>query len=291
MKRTSLEQPKFPRRTCENDDAGSGSRAAEARPQEGCLDRVREPLPTRVSALPALPAAFHDTLRAGLDDLGIVPTEAALRGMDGHVRLLLAWNRAINLTAIVDPVEVARRHVLDSLTAVTPLRELGVTRLLDLGTGAGFPGIPLALVMPATALVVDSVGKKTRFVATAIDALGLGSRLEVATARSEDLALGPDACAWPAVTARAVASLADLVELALPLLAIDGRLVAWKRGDIDAELAAARRACARLGADLPLVRDSGLPALEGHRLVLIRKRYVTPAGYPRDPGQRRRSPW
>jgi 16S rRNA (guanine527-N7)-methyltransferase len=205
--------------------------------------------------------------------------------------LLIAWNAAINLTAIREPAEIAVRHVVDSLAAAPLLSDVG--GFVDLGSGGGFPGIPLAVALPVERVaLVDSVGKKAAFLAAAVEVAGLSPRVGVAAARAEELASeGRHRERWPAVTARAVGSLAELVELAFPLLAVGGRLVAWKRGDVAAELLAARRAVTALGSgsiDEVPVRVTGLP---GHLLVVVTKRGSTGAGFPRDPAVRRREPW
>jgi 16S rRNA (guanine527-N7)-methyltransferase len=271
-------------------------------PQERCLDRPREPLPTRVDSCPPLPAAYGDALDASLARLGLELTAPARAAIDGHVRLLLAWNEAINLTAIRDPAAIAVRHVADSLTGLAELRRRGIDRFVDLGSGGGFPGLPLAAALPADrALLVDSVGKKVAFLETAIAATGLAERVFAEAARSEQLAADPrDRGRWPAVTARAVAPLADLVELGLPLLRPGGVLLAWKRGDSDdpaglgSELAAARRALRAIdvAATLAVGPAGALDELADHRLVVIERGPGAIArAWPRDPAARRRQPW
>jgi 16S rRNA (guanine527-N7)-methyltransferase len=257
------------------------------------LDRPREPLPTDVSGTPTLPQAYDAALDGGLADLRLRLTAGARTAIDGHARLLLAWTESINLTAIRDPATVALAHVVDSLAAVEPLRQRGIDRFVDLGSGGGYPGIPLAVALPAArALLIDPVGKKARFLSTAIAAVGLRATVEAAAVRAE--ALAGDARhrgRWPAVTARAVGSLAELVELAFPLLEPRGVLVAWKRGDIDGELVAAEAAAAALGGGTFEIRSVGVTGLEGHRLVLATAHGRAPDTYPRDPAVRRRRPW
>jgi 16S rRNA (guanine527-N7)-methyltransferase len=271
------------------------------------VDRPRDPLPTRVDSCPPLPAEYHASLDAALAALGLVVGATARGAIDGHVRLLIAWNAAINLTSVRDPAQIAIRHVADSLTALDTLREAQVDAFLDLGSGGGFPGLPLAAAMPrAEALLIDSVGKKARFLQVAAKAVGLGERLRVGSVRAEALAADSrHRERWPAVTARAVAPLAELVELAFPLLLPGGLLVAWKRGEIDAERSAAQRAVDGLGGGWIEVRPVGagdppdpdvsapdLGGLQDHCLVLIRRgRQGIPAAYPRDPAIRRRRPW
>jgi 16S rRNA (guanine527-N7)-methyltransferase len=254
--------------------------------------RRRDPLPTGVRKLAPLPAEFGAILNAGLAGLRLEASPRQRAALGDHVRLLLAWTETINLTAIRDPAAAAREHVLDSLSAIPLLRARGVSAVLDLGSGGGFPGIPLAVVLPARrALLVDSVGKKSRFLATAVEALGLGGRVAVATARAERLAADArQQGAWQAVVARAVTNLAELTELALPLLAPGGVLVAWKRGSLHEELSRAGRAAAFLGGGEPTVTTVGVEGLSDHVLVAIEKRRPTPAGFPRDPATRRRRP-
>jgi 16S rRNA (guanine527-N7)-methyltransferase len=165
--------------------------------------------------------------------------------------------------------------------------------ILDLGSGGGFPGLPLAASLPDTRVTLaESVGKKAAFLATVVEALGLIGRVTVAVARSETLPRSR----WDLVAARAVGSLAELVELGLPLLSPGGHILAWKRGDLVVELEAASRAAAELGGDVPVFRPhpAGLAAaagIAGHGIVVIRKTRPTPPGYPRDPAARRRRPW
>ena len=247
----------------------------------------------RVEATPPLPAAYDDALATGLAEIGVELTSPARAAIDGHVRLLLAWNRAINLTAIRDPVEIAGAHVVDSLAAVPVFRKRKVDRLVDIGSGGGFPGLPLAIALPAThALLADSIGKKVRFLETVLEAVGLAGRVEAHAGRAEALARDPaHRASWPAVTARAVAVLPDLVELAFPLLEPGGMLVAWKRGEIGSELAAAGRAAAALGGGTLETRPVESASLAGHCLVVVSKDGATPDRFPRDPALRRRSPW
>jgi len=194
-------------------------------------------------------------------------------------------------------------HVLDSLTAVPLLRSAGIDAFADLGSGGGLPGLPLAIALPAQrALLVESTGKKARFLETAVAAVmpeahggdvpGSVAPVAVAAVRAEALARDPaHRGAWPCVTARAVAALPDLVELAVPLLGPGGILVAWKRGDLTGELDAGRRALDALGGGRVELHPVELPALAGHALVVVTAEGQAPAAYPRDPAARARRPW
>ena len=257
------------------------------------MDRLREPLPTRVEDTPELPTAYDAALDAGLDALGLTLSPAARAAIDGHVRLLLAWTEAINLTGIREPAAVATAHVVDSLSGVGILRERGIDRFIDLGSGGGYPGLPIAAALPAArALLLEPVTKKAGFLSAMAIATGLTDAVDAAPVRAEALAADRrHRGRWPGVTVRAVAGLAELVELSLPLLEPGGALVAWKRGDIDAELATAERAIDALGGGSIEVRPVMVDGLHDHRLVVVTSRGRVPAEYPRDPGSRKRRPW
>lgn len=205
---------------------------------------------------------------------------------------MLAWNAAVNLTAIVDPILIAQRHVADSLAALPVLRDGPSDGLIDIGSGAGFPGLPIAALEPWPVTLVDSVGKKAAFLRAAADVMGLDGRVHVRHARAETLERG----SADVVTARAVGSLADLVEIGLPLLRTGGRLVVWKRGDLGDEFAAGGRAARALGGSEPRWHPhpdvmARAADLEGHGVVVVTSVGSPPAGYPRDPATRKRKPW
>ncbi len=285
--------------------------------------RVRASLPTDVEACPPIEPAFRAALDSALLGLDLRLGPAVQAGIEAHVRLLMAWNVVINLTAIRDQEAIALEHVADSLTAVAVIEAVELGRrpaILDLGSGAGYPGLPLGLALPAGRLtLVDSVAKKARFLQVAGDAaLGAAAvrgfdvpTLEVVAERAESVAHDRRRRGrFDLVTARAVGSLAELVELALPLLRPGGRLVAWKRDaeavssgragytaaaertidrpDLARELADAERLLPRLGGALERVVVVGLPGLEDHRLIVVRSERPAPATYPRSPTERRR---
>jgi 16S rRNA (guanine527-N7)-methyltransferase len=253
----------------------------------------RDPLPTCVEDLDPLPDGYAAALRAGLPaGSGLRLSDTQLEAIRDHVRLVLAWNRAINLSGIRDPELMAREHVLDSLAAVPLLRRARVSEFVDLGSGGGYPGLPLAIALPARrALLIESIGKKARFLEVAVKAAGLGDRVSVAAARAEVVAANPGQNArWQAVVARAVADLTELAELSMPLLRVGGILVAWKRIPFDEELARAERAVHRLRARVVEVEAVQVPGLEDHVLAVVEKVAETPPEFPRDPAARRRRP-
>ncbi|MDQ3938122.1 MAG: class I SAM-dependent methyltransferase [Chloroflexota bacterium] len=266
----------------------------------------RRPLPEAADGLPQPPPAFWRTIDDGLRALSLELTAGQRSAIDAHARLLIAWSSAINLTALRTPEQIARTHVLDSLSALPLLRRLGSRRLLDLGSGAGYPGLPLAVALPAGDCgLVDSVRKKASFLevasraaAGAMDrAAERPPRFMTLAERAEDLADEVEHRErWDAVLARAVGSLAEVVELGLPLVRLDGHVVAWKSdlgdGALAAEIGAAGRMLQATGGSRPRVeRPAGLSTigLTGHVLVVVRKRRPTPDRYPRPPGERRRA--
>jgi 16S rRNA (guanine527-N7)-methyltransferase len=160
------------------------------------------------------------TLQAGLSELGLPCDAARTQKLLDYLALLVRWNRTYNLTAVRDPAEMVTKHLLDSLT-IAPW--LGVGALVDLGTGAGLPGIPVAIMDPEREVVlVESNGKKARFLREAVRHLGL-PRARVVEGRAETGGFRA-----PQVTARALAELSNLVWLAQPWLAEGGKLLAMK---------------------------------------------------------------
>jgi 16S rRNA (guanine527-N7)-methyltransferase len=205
------------------------------------------------------PQDWPKQLDRGLSELGL-PLGAGARGrLLAYLDLLARWNKIYNLTAVRDPREMVGRQLLDSL-AICP--HLHGERVLDLGTGAGLPGIPLAIAEPNRSFVlVDSNAKKTRFVRQAIIELGLANA-EVVQTRAE--AFRPPAL-FDTITARALSSLSSLWCMALPLLAPGGRLLALKGVRPEAELA-------ELAELAPEVVDLSIPGVSGERcLVILRK--------------------
>ena len=229
-------------------------------------------------------------LAEGAAQLG-VPLDARQLAQFARLRdLLLDWNTRVNLTAITDPAEVVSKHFLDSLTCVLALPEevrAASQRVLDVGAGAGFPGLPLAIALPACRVtLLEATGKKVRFIKAAIADLSLTNATAVA-GRAEDLAHQPAyRGAFDVVTARAVAALPTLLEYCCPFARVGATLVFPKKGELAAELAAGTRAATILGAELlPPIPVSPLAGLTDHRaLVVARQRHPCPPQYPRAAG-------
>ena len=212
-----------------------------------------------------------------------------------YANRLIDWNRRVNLTAIMDAHGIFLRHFVDSLMALValpPSKPGQFVSCIDIGTGAGFPGVPLKIMRDDLDLtLLDSVGKKTAFLRDLIPALDL-EHVEVVTGRAEDIGRSPDHRErYQVVLSRAVARLPALVEYLLPLCGLGGVAVAMKKGDIGGELAEARRACRILGGGEPGVVSVTAPGLDdGRVLVCVRKVNPTPDRYPRRAGTAAKSP-
>lgn len=208
---------------------------------------------------------------------------------------LIERNTSVNLTAITDPQDIADKHFLDSFTAFAARSWEGHERVVDIGSGAGFPGLALRIALPSLRVTcVESVGKKARFIEDVIVTLGL-TDVVVRNERAEALGRSSGFRAMFDVgTARAVGSLALCAEYLLPLLRVGGEAIVWK-GRVELELAAARRALAAVGGEVVRVistEELGVAdVLPGRHLVVLRKVRATPHAYPRPAVEARRRPW
>jgi 16S rRNA (guanine527-N7)-methyltransferase len=203
---------------------------------------------------------------------------------------LLEIERA-SVSSVTDPGRAWKVHVADSLTGLEAPALREAKTIADVGSGAGFPGLVLAVALPATRVdLIESVGRKCEFIQRAIDAAGI-ENARVLNARSEELAAGPAREAYTAVTARAVGRLSTLAELASPLLEEGGVLVAWKGRRDHEEEAQLARAAAGLAMRPQEVLHVGPYAGSEHRhLHVIAKSGSAPAGLPRRPGMAKKRP-
>ena len=209
-----------------------------------------------------------------------------------YERELMEWNRKFNLTAIRDQESIRTKHFLDSLSCVQAWQAHPPNRLVDIGTGAGFPGIPLKIIYPSMKItLVESVGKKAMFCQHMVRVLGL-ENVEVIQARAEDLgqkAEHRENYDW--AVARAVAQMNVLVEYLLPLVKIGGMVLAQKGESAPAETQEAEKAMKLLGGKLKQLIPVNLPGVADDRyLILIDKVAATPPKYPRKAGISAKTP-
>ena len=218
------------------------------------------------------------TLRAGLTALGL-PCSAVPRLLDFAGRLL-EKNRVMNLTAITEPKDVATLHLLDCAALLAQADMRGKT-VIDVGTGAGFPGIVLAILEPSARFtLLDSLGKRVDFLREVCEQLGL-KNVTCVHARAEEFAAGHRE-RFDIATSRAVAQLNVLSELTLPLVKVGGLFAAMKSTSTDEEIVAAHSAIAQLGGQLAGCTDYPVPETDViHRIVRIEKVRPTPKQFPR----------
>jgi 16S rRNA (guanine527-N7)-methyltransferase len=232
----------------------------------------------------------------GAGKLGIKFNARQVKQFELYYQELTEWNRRVNLTAITDYSPVQIKHFLDSLTVILALSEKELERpefnIVDIGTGAGFPGLPLKILFPQPRLVlIEPTAKKTVFLQHIVHKLELAN-VEVLNSRAEE------AAHWPLyreqfalVLSRAVALLPTLVELTLPFCRIGGRFIAQKKGEVEQEANRAKEAIAVLGGKLRQLRRIELEEFSDPRyLVIIDKICPTPDRYPRRAGLPKRRP-
>ncbi len=209
-----------------------------------------------------------------------------LEALQRYADLLSEWNQKVNLTAITNPEEIRRKHFLDSLSCMLVIKGTPTHRMIDIGTGAGFPGLPLKILHPEMHLtLVESVAKKTNFLSLVVQELGL-KPVKIITDRAEIVGQDPahrERYDW--AVARAVAGLPVLVEYLLPLTRVGGFVLAQKGDTAGEEIKAAQSAIAALGGKAREPVPVTLPGIPEKRyLVVIEKIRPTPTQYPRRVG-------
>lgn len=233
-----------------------------------------------------------DKFKSGLSDLGIELTEKQIDQFLTYYEMLVEKNKVMNLTAITEFDEVIEKHFLDSLSLIKVKDLHNRTNVLDLGTGAGFPGIPLKIAFPELNItLMDSLNKRILFLQDVINELGL-TDIEAVHGRAEEAARNKkyrekyDLC-----VSRAVANISTLSEYCLPFVKIGGQFISYKSGNIDEELDSAKKGIKILGGTITDVHKFDLGEnKQGRSFVIIDKNQPTPKTYPRKAGTPSKNP-
>lgn len=229
---------------------------------------------------------MSDKFKNQLHDLNISLTENQFKKFDQFYELLIEWNKVMNLTGITEYEEVNEKHFIDSLSIDQFLNMNSIQSVIDIGTGAGFPGIPLKIAFPHLKIVLlDSLKKRVNFLDEVIKELDLKD-IYTLHGRAEDFAKKQeyreqfDVC-----VSRAVANLSTLSEYCIPYVKKEGCFVSYKSGMIDEEVKQAKKAVHILGGEIENVMKFQLPGSEiGRSFVVIKKNRITPKKYPRKAG-------
>lgn len=228
----------------------------------------------------------------GLSSYGIAVTEEQLEQLSCFYEMMIEKNKVMNLTGITDFSDVLVKHYLDSLSLCKVADLQKSLQIIDLGTGAGFPGIPLKIIFPNLNLtLMDSLNKRILFLQDVIDQLGL-HQIKAVHARAEEAAKNKiyrqqyDLC-----VSRAVASINTLSEYCLPFVKVGGQFIAYKSVDIDQELSTGTDGIRKLGGDISYIDKFCLPGTDYHRsFIVIDKITSTPKQYPRKAGTPLKNP-
>jgi 16S rRNA (guanine527-N7)-methyltransferase len=224
--------------------------------------------------------------------LGITLEDQEVARFERYFELLIEWNQKMNLTAITERKEVYYKHFYDSLTWMTVDAFSPAARTLDVGAGAGFPGVPVHLACPELSLtVLDSLGKRISFLEELAKQLSL-PRFQAVHGRAEEFGQNKEwRESFDQVTARAVAKLNVLSEYCLPFVRVGGWFFAMKGPEADAEVKEAERAVAKLGGSVRALKRIEIPEGFGTRtIVIIEKVQETPVNFPRKPGMPAKKP-
>jgi 16S rRNA (guanine527-N7)-methyltransferase len=234
---------------------------------------------------------LKELLLKGAAEFNVSITDDMAEKFFSYMSLLKDWNERVNLTSIIEDKEIIIKHFIDSLSIVPYLESKGTT-LADLGTGAGFPGLPVKIVRrDVDVTLMDSLLKRLSFLEEVISTLEL-ENIRTVHGRAEDLGQNPDFREkFDVVTARAVAEMPVLLEYCLPLVKTGGIFIAMKGSQVEEELDGSKKALSTLGGEIVKVDKINLPDLGHERnIILIKKFRQTPTGYPRKAGKPSKSP-
>lgn len=233
---------------------------------------------------------FKQKMKQYANRIGIVLEEKQIKLFFRYMELLLSWNEKINLTAITKPEEIIIKHFIDSITIAKQIEPN--KKLIDVGTGAGFPGIPLKIIRPDLSItLLDSLNKRIQFLDEVIEQLEL-EKIETIHSRVEEFGKNKKYREqFDYATSRAVANLTTLSEYLLPLVKIGGKCVCMKGSTVKEEIEQSQKAIAILGGKIEEIEAFQLPESDIDRhIILLQKIKQTPAKYPRKPGTPSKEP-
>lgn len=235
---------------------------------------------------------FRELVAKAAAEYGLQLTIEQIAAMDTYYRLLLEWNEKMNLTAITEPYEVAVKHMIDSLSCYREDIFFPEATVVDVGTGAGFPGVPLKIFKPDIKLILmDSLNKRLNFLREVADTLAL-EKVDFVHARAEEAGKNKQHREqYDLAVSRAVARLNVLCELCLPMVKVGGWFIALKGAQYEEEVREAAKAITTLGGKVEAIQPVILPGLTDKRAVIyIKKVTNTPSIYPRKPGTPEKKP-
>lgn len=233
---------------------------------------------------------FSEEMENYANEIGILLEEEQIHQFYTYMQLLLEWNKKINLTAIVEPEEIILKHFIDSMTIANYIEKN--TKLIDVGTGAGFPGIPLKIIRKDIEItLLDSLNKRVCFLNEVMEQLKL-LKIEAVHSRIEEFGKNKlERERFDYATSRAVANLSTLTEYLIPMVKLKGSCICMKGPNIEDELQQSKKAISILGGEVEKIENFQLPQSGMERnIVIIRKVKNTPAKYPRKPGMATKEP-
>ena len=234
---------------------------------------------------------FIENLKMAAEQFNITFDEKQLQQFNLFYNLVIAWNKKINLTAIIEPKDFAIKHIIDSISIWNDEKFEKIETIIDVGTGAGFPGIPLKIYRPNIKLtLLDSLAKRTKFLSTVIDEIALKD-IAVIHGRAEDAAHNPELREhFDLALSRAVAKLNILTEYCMPFVKTGGYFAALKGSNIEEELNESKNAVKILGGNEIECIDINLPNGDPRKLIYINKLISSPKNFPRRAGTPEKKP-
>ena len=233
---------------------------------------------------------YSDLLEKSLEKLNIEFNNEQIQKFNAYYELLIEWNNKINLTTITEYDDVVSKHFIDSIL-ICGFIDLSGKKIIDIGTGGGFPGIPVKIISPDTDIVLlDSLNKRIKFLDEVIDELAL-ENIRTVHSRAEDISHKADHREkYDICVSRAVANLSTLSEYCLPLVKPDGKFISYKSGDVDEEAAGAKNAVKILGGEITSIEKFDLYDDISRSFVFVSKIKPTPKKYPRKAGTPSKEP-